>query len=162
MWTTSKVLAEFVTTLFLFLSFFPNVLGFGHKAWILASWSGIQPTPSAMEGEVLTTGSPGKSPKPIILNHSCLIPKHHHNYEDNYGYKGFRDKWAVFSFRFIYTQYVLAGYLFKFFKYSSVCKSVLNWQMNSIASWFYGWCEEDRTFLRVSQRKRTWRWTGLW
>ena len=35
---------------------------FGHKAYgILALWSGIKPAPPALEGEVLTTGPPGKS-----------------------------------------------------------------------------------------------------
>ena len=40
---------------------------FGHKArGILALWSGIKPTPPALEGEVLTTGLPGKSLKAIF------------------------------------------------------------------------------------------------
>ena len=35
---------------------------FGHEACgILAPQPGIEPTPPALEGEVLTTGSPGKS-----------------------------------------------------------------------------------------------------
>ena len=35
---------------------------FGHEACgILVSWPGIEPTPPASEGEVLTTGPPGKS-----------------------------------------------------------------------------------------------------
>ena len=35
---------------------------FGLKAHgILASWPGIEPTLPALEGEVLTTGQPGKS-----------------------------------------------------------------------------------------------------
>ena len=35
---------------------------FGHKAYgMLASWPGIKPAPPALEGEVLTTGPPGKS-----------------------------------------------------------------------------------------------------
>ena len=29
---------------------------------ILIPWPGIEPTPSALEGKVLTTGLPGKSP----------------------------------------------------------------------------------------------------
>ena len=37
---------------------------FGHEACgILAPWPGIEPTPPALEGEVLTTGLPGKSPE---------------------------------------------------------------------------------------------------
>ena len=36
---------------------------FGHEAYsILAPQPGIEPTPPALEGEVLTTGRPGKSP----------------------------------------------------------------------------------------------------
>ena len=35
---------------------------FGHGAcWILAPWPGIEPVPLALEGNVLTTGSPGNS-----------------------------------------------------------------------------------------------------
>ena len=35
---------------------------FGPEAWeILAPWPGTEPTPFAVEGEVLTTGPPGKS-----------------------------------------------------------------------------------------------------
>ena len=37
---------------------------FGHKACgILAPWSGIEPTPPTLEGEILTTVPPGKSYK---------------------------------------------------------------------------------------------------
>ena len=36
---------------------------FGQEACgILATWPGIEPTPLALEGEVLTTGLPGKVP----------------------------------------------------------------------------------------------------
>ena len=36
---------------------------FGNEACgILACWPGIKPTPSALEGEILATGPPGKSP----------------------------------------------------------------------------------------------------
>ena len=35
---------------------------FGHKAhWILVPQPGIEPTPSALGGEILSTGPPGKS-----------------------------------------------------------------------------------------------------
>ena len=35
---------------------------FGHEACgILAPWPGIEPSPPALEGKVLTTGLPGKS-----------------------------------------------------------------------------------------------------
>ena len=37
---------------------------FGHKAsWILAPLPGIKPSPHSLEGKVLTTRLPGKSPK---------------------------------------------------------------------------------------------------
>ena len=40
----------------------------GHEAYgILAPRLGIEPTPSALEGEILTTGPPGEVP-----THSCL------------------------------------------------------------------------------------------
>ena len=35
--------------------------------WDLSSRPGIEPTPPALEGKVLTTGLPGKSPVPEIL-----------------------------------------------------------------------------------------------
>ena len=55
MWTIFKVFIEFVTILLLFWFY-------GHKACgILAPQPGIEPAPAALEGEVLTTGSPGKS-----------------------------------------------------------------------------------------------------
>ena len=55
MWTIFKVFIEFFTILFLFY-----VCCFGHEACgILASWSGIEPISSALEGEVLTTGPQG-------------------------------------------------------------------------------------------------------
>ena len=51
---------------------------FGREARrILAPWSGIEPTPPALEGEVLTTGPPGKFPKPalsLILGFSLQSP----------------------------------------------------------------------------------------
>ena len=37
---------------------------FGHEACgVLAPWLGIEPTSPALEGEILTTGPPGKSLK---------------------------------------------------------------------------------------------------
>ena len=57
MWTIFKVFIEFVTTLLLFY-----VLVYGHEACgILAPRPGIEPTPPALEGKVLTTEPPGKS-----------------------------------------------------------------------------------------------------
>ena len=58
MWTIFKVFIEFVTILLLFYVLF----FFGPEACgILAPRPGIEPTPSALEGEVLTTTRPGKS-----------------------------------------------------------------------------------------------------
>ena len=74
MWTIFKVFIEFVTVLLLL--FLTSLLEynclqycfcfmfwfFGHEAHgILAPRPGIEPSPRAMEGEVLTTGPPGKS-----------------------------------------------------------------------------------------------------
>ena len=65
MWTIFKVFIEFVTILLLFY-----VLFFGHEACgILAPQPGIKPTAPALEGDVLTTGLPGKSPY-------CSLNKH--------------------------------------------------------------------------------------
>ena len=60
MWTASKVFTEFVTILLMFY-----VVCFGF--WPQGIWDLISPardrtrTPPALEGEVLTTGLPGKS-----------------------------------------------------------------------------------------------------
>ena len=51
-----KVFIEFITILFLFYVFFDH-----EACGILAPRPGIQPAPPALEGEVLTTGPPGKS-----------------------------------------------------------------------------------------------------
>ena len=58
MWTLAKVFIEFVTMLLmLFMSWC-----FGSEACgILTPWSETEPTSPALEGEVLITGSPGKS-----------------------------------------------------------------------------------------------------
>ena len=57
MWTIFQVFIEFVTVLLLL-----NVLVFGPEWYgILASWPGIELTPHVLEGEIWTTGSPGKS-----------------------------------------------------------------------------------------------------
>ena len=40
---------------------------FGHEACgILVPWPGVEPMPSALEGKVLTTEPPGKSPALIV------------------------------------------------------------------------------------------------
>ena len=57
-----KSLYWICTILLLILMFFFFFLIFGCKTCgILASWQGIEPAPSALESEVLTTGPPGKS-----------------------------------------------------------------------------------------------------
>ena len=59
MWTIFKVFIKFVTILLLFYA-----LLFGHEAGgILPPQPGLEPAPPALEGEVLTTGPPGKSHK---------------------------------------------------------------------------------------------------
>ena len=59
MWTIFKVFIEFVTTLLLFFMFW----FFGPEACgILVSPTGIEPVSSVLQGEVLTTEPPGKSP----------------------------------------------------------------------------------------------------
>ena len=65
MWTIFKVFTEFITILFLF--------DIGHEAWgIIAPWPGIEPVPPALEGKVLTTGPPGKSPQILIWKSNTL------------------------------------------------------------------------------------------
>ena len=61
MWTIFKVFVEFITVLLLFhiLVFWPGGM------WDLSSQA-REPAPSALEGEVLTTGLPG-SPSAIIF-----------------------------------------------------------------------------------------------
>ena len=62
-WTSFNVFTEFVTLLLLLLMF----CFFSHKACgILAPRPGIEPTPHALEGDVPTTGPPGKSPKSML------------------------------------------------------------------------------------------------
>ena len=57
MWTDLKSLLNLLQYCFCIMFWF-----FGHEACgILAPRPGIEPSPSALEGEVLTTGPPGKS-----------------------------------------------------------------------------------------------------
>ena len=64
MWTIFKVSIEFVTILLLFYVFW----FFGREACgIPAPRPGIEPAPPALEGEVPTTGPPGKSQFSILL-----------------------------------------------------------------------------------------------
>ena len=57
MWSIFKVFTEFVTILLLFMFWF-----FDYKVCrILAPRPGMDPTPTALEANVLTTGLPGKS-----------------------------------------------------------------------------------------------------
>ena len=52
MWTIFKVFFEFVTILLMFYGFF-FFFFFGYEACeILSSWSGIESTPPALEGQV--------------------------------------------------------------------------------------------------------------
>ena len=47
---------------------------FGQEACgILAPQPGMEPTPAALEGEVLTTGLPGKSLSPSFESHLSLL-----------------------------------------------------------------------------------------
>ena len=58
MWTIFKAFTEFVTVLLLFFMF----CVFGHEACgILVTQPGMEPVLPVLEGEVLTTGLPGKS-----------------------------------------------------------------------------------------------------
>ena len=58
-----KFLIEIVTIFLLFYA-----LVFGHEACgILASQSGIEPAPPALEGEGSTTEPPGKSPEQLYF-----------------------------------------------------------------------------------------------
>ena len=50
---------------------------FGHKACrILAPGPGIEPAPPELEGEVLTTGLPGKSENFLLYTLATLIDQH--------------------------------------------------------------------------------------
>ena len=72
MWTSFKVFIELVTILLMFyvLVFF----FFGHEACgILAPRQGIKPTTPVLEGKILTTGPPGKSPYCILKCNKKLI-----------------------------------------------------------------------------------------
>ena len=60
MQTIFKVFIKFVAILFLLFIFW--LIGWEACA-ILVPWTGIEPTPPTLEGEVSTTGPPGKSPK---------------------------------------------------------------------------------------------------
>ena len=58
---------------------------FGHKACgILARHSGIKPSPPPLEGKVLTTGQPGKSPPRcyFMLRLLCSLSSHQHHEAD--------------------------------------------------------------------------------
>ena len=62
MWIISKVFVKFVT-IFCFTFWF-----FSHKAHgILVPQPGIEPTPSALGGEILSTGQPGKSAVLVLI-----------------------------------------------------------------------------------------------
>ena len=51
---------------------------FGREACgILAPWPGIEPAAPALEGEILTTGPPGKSPPPFFLDYFFFFDVDH-------------------------------------------------------------------------------------
>ena len=65
-----EVCTEFVTTLLLFFMFW----FFGCKACgIPALWPGIEPAPHSLEGEVPTTGPPGKSLEKLNSRNSIYL-----------------------------------------------------------------------------------------
>ena len=58
---------------FMFCFFFVCLFVFGHDACgILTPQPGIKPTPPALEGKVLTTGPPGKSQSPFLIQAGFL------------------------------------------------------------------------------------------
>ena len=63
MWTIFKVFIEFVTILLLFhvLVFWPQSI------WNFSTQPGIKPAPPALEGELLTTGLPGKFQTRVLI-----------------------------------------------------------------------------------------------
>ena len=92
------VFIEFVTILLLFyvLWFF---FFFGHKApGILAPGPGIEPATPELEGEVLTTGPPGKSPHSLLHSPDKMFQK----YVLAYG------RYLLLSSKLIFTQNLLA------------------------------------------------------
>ena len=71
-WTIFKVFFKFVSILLLFFVFFFFFFLSPEACGILAPQSRIKPTPPALEGEVLTSVSPGKSLSLLFLSTSCL------------------------------------------------------------------------------------------
>ena len=72
-WTILKVFIEFVTVLLLFMFWF-----FGSEAGgILAPGLGTEPALPALEGKILTTGSPGKHlvfiKDDVLLKPACVV-----------------------------------------------------------------------------------------
>ena len=69
MWTIFlKLLLNLLPYCFSFLFWF-----FGWEACgVLVPWLGIEPTPSALEGEVLATGPPGKFPNRVLVPPLCV------------------------------------------------------------------------------------------
>ena len=67
-----KSLLNLLQYRFCFMFWFFSFLFFGHEACgILALPPGIKPTPPGLEGEVLTTGPPGKSQIILIITSHC-------------------------------------------------------------------------------------------
>ena len=66
MWTILKIFTEFVTILLLLFKFC-FFFFFGPEACgMLVPQKEIEPTPPALEGEILTTGLPEKSHKAVL------------------------------------------------------------------------------------------------
>ena len=65
----------------MFCFFVPKACG------IPVPWPGIEPTPPALEGKVLTTGPPGKSPASPFSDDTCLLTLRRwiHSCPDLYG-----------------------------------------------------------------------------
>ena len=72
MWTIFKVFIEFAAILLLLFMFwgFLLLLFLPQDMWDPVPWPGIELAPSTSEGEILTTGPPGKS-----LDTLLTIPK---------------------------------------------------------------------------------------
>ena len=67
MWTIFKVFIEFVTILLLFWFFAREACG------IPAPRPGTEPAPPTLEGEILTTGLPGKSRELCFILYVSLL-----------------------------------------------------------------------------------------
>ena len=69
MWTIFKVPTEFVK--YHLCLIFSGFLTSRHVG-VLVPWQGVKPTLPALEGEVLTTGLPEKSPQPFLKKKNLI------------------------------------------------------------------------------------------